>query len=62
MNTRNRRLRVPTIDAHAAIARAHADRAEHIRFAIAQVPGLLKRLSAKLRPNRQRLPQTGAWA
>jgi len=61
MKTRNH-LRVPAVDVHAAIARAHADRAEHLRFAIAQVPSLLKRLSAKLRPNRHRLPQTGAWA
>jgi len=50
------------VDVHAALARAHADRAEYIRFALAQVPGLVKRLSAKLRPDRQRLPQTGAWA
>jgi hypothetical protein len=61
MKTRNR-LRVPTVDVHAALARAHADRAEHIRIALAQVPGLLKRLSAKLRPSRHRLPHTGAWA
>jgi hypothetical protein len=61
MKSRNR-LRVPTVDVHAAIARAHSDRAEHLRFALHQVPGLLKRLSTKLRPNRHRLPQTGAWA
>jgi hypothetical protein len=61
MNTKNR-LHIARIDTHAAIAHAHAVRAEHLRFALAQVPGLLKRLAGKLRPDRHRLPQTGAWA
>jgi hypothetical protein len=50
------------IDIHAALARAHADRAEYIRIALTGVPALLKRLTGRLRPNRQRLPQAGAWA
>jgi hypothetical protein len=50
------------VDVHAALARAHADRAEYIRLAIVGVPVLFKHLAAKLRPNRQRLPQAGAWA
>jgi hypothetical protein len=47
-------------DAHAALARAHADRAEYIRLAFAGLPALAKRLAARLRPHR--LPRKGAWA
>jgi hypothetical protein len=61
MNTQDR-LYIRPVDAHAALARAHADRAEYIGFAIAKLPVLLKRLTARLRPNRNRLPQAGAWA
>jgi hypothetical protein len=61
MNTQDR-LHIRPVDLHAAVARAHADRAEYIGYAIAKVPGLVKRLSAKLRRNRTRLPQAGAWA
>ena len=61
MNTHDRSY-IHTIDVHAALARAQADRAEYVRMAIAGVPVLLKRLVARLRPNRQRLPQAGACA
>jgi hypothetical protein len=47
------------IDVHAALARAHAGRAEYIRIAFSQVPALLKRATAKLRHRR---PHAGAWA
>lgn len=50
------------INVHDALARAHADRAEYVRIAFTEVPVLLKRLVARLRPNRQRMPRTGAWA
>jgi hypothetical protein len=55
-------LHIPPIDIHAAIARAHADRAEYIGLAATKVSALIKRVAAKVRPNRQRLPQTGVWA
>ena len=61
MNTQDR-FYVRPADVHAALARAHADRGEYIRLAIAGVPVLLKRLTARFRPNRQRLPQAGACA
>ncbi len=60
MNTKHR-IRVAPIDAHAAIARAHANRAKHLGHALAQVPGLFKRLTAHLRPARHRMPHGGAW-
>jgi hypothetical protein len=49
-------------DVHAALARAHADRAEYVRLAITAVPALVKRLVTRFRPSRQRLPQAGVWA
>ena len=55
------RLNNRQVDVHAALARAHADRAEYIRTAIAAVPALLKRLTAKGRPHRKH-PRAGAWA
>ena len=61
MNTHDRSYIQP-VDVHAALARAQADRAEYVRMAITGVPVLLKRLVARLRPNRQRLPQAGACA
>ena len=61
MNTANRNYLEP-VDVHAALARAHADRAEYIRLALTGLPVLVKRLAAKLRPSRTRLPRTGAWA
>jgi hypothetical protein len=54
MNTLDRSYIHP-VDAHAALARAHADRAEYVRMAIAGVPVLLQRLVARLHPNCQRL-------
>jgi hypothetical protein len=54
MNTLDRSYIQP-VDAHSALARAHADRAEYVRMAIAGVPVLLQRLVARLRPNRERL-------
>jgi len=54
-------IRIPRVDVHSALAHAHADRAEYIRLALAEVPALLKRLAAHLRPSRQRLPHTGTW-
>jgi hypothetical protein len=61
MNAQDRTYMHP-VDVHDALARAHADRGEYIRLAIAGVPALLKRLAARLRPNRQRLPHSGACA
>jgi hypothetical protein len=61
MNAHDRSYIQP-VDVHAALARVHADRAEYIRLAVATVPALLKRLAARFRPNRQRLPQSGACA
>jgi hypothetical protein len=54
------RFHIHRVDVHAALARAHADRAEYVRTATAAVPTLVKRLSARLRPNRRHPPQTGA--
>jgi hypothetical protein len=56
------RLHIHRVDVHAALARAHADRGEYVRTAMAAVPALVKRLSARFRPNRPRLPRTGACA
>jgi hypothetical protein len=61
MKTNNRNYPRP-IDVHSALARAHAERAEFIGQLAAKVPGLLARLTAKLRPSRTRLPHNGAWA
>ncbi|HEX3709220.1 MAG TPA: hypothetical protein VHV56_04980 [Pseudolabrys sp.] len=65
MTTRNHRYIAP-VDMHAAIARAHADRAEYIRIALEQGPALLKHFAAKLRSgaraSRARLPHISAWA
>ena len=58
----HQRLHPRKVDVHAALARAHADRAEYIGLAFAAVPALLKRLSAKFRPHRKRLPRGGVWA
>jgi hypothetical protein len=55
-------IHIAPVDSHAAIARAHADRAEYIRLALVKASALIKRLAAKASPNRQRLPQTGLWA
>ena len=61
MNTRNRSH---TIDVHAALARAHAERAEVMRATLSRVPALFKRLAA--RPHSKREPQPrrnfSAWA
>jgi hypothetical protein len=46
----------------AILSHARAERADVMRAALSQLPGLLKRLVAHLRPSRQHLPQTGAWA
>ena len=59
MNTQDR-FYIRPVDVHAALAGAHADRGEYIRLAITGVPALLKRLTARFRPNRQRLPQACA--
>jgi hypothetical protein len=48
------------VDTHSALARAHADRAEYIRLAMASVPVLFKRLAARLHANR--LPHGGTRA
>lgn len=56
------RLHIRPVDVHAALARAHADRAEYIGLALAKLPALVKRLTGKRRANRQRLPHKGAWA
>jgi uncharacterized protein (DUF736 family) len=61
MKTSTRTYHQP-IDVHAALARAHADRGEYIRIALAEVPALAKRVTAKLRTIRRRQPKAGAWA
>ncbi len=61
MNAKNRNYIRP-VDVHAALARAHADRGEYIRIALAGLAAQVKRVAGKLRANRQRLPRTGAWA
>ena len=50
------------IDVEAVMRQARDDRAKSMRSALASAPALLKCIAATLRPNRQRLPQTGAWA
>jgi hypothetical protein len=55
------RTYIRPVDVHAALARAHADRAAYIGLALSTLPALAKRLVSKLRPNR-RLPHKGAWA
>jgi hypothetical protein len=56
MNTQDRTYIRP-VDIHAALARAHAARAEYIRLALAGVPALLKRMATRHRPDRQRPAQ-----
>jgi len=46
----------------AIVARARAERAEGVRILLIELGAQLRRLAAKLRPNRQRLPQAGVWA
>jgi hypothetical protein len=58
----HKRSYIRPVDIHAALARAHADRAEYIGRALAKLPGLAKRLLSHLRPNLQRLPHSGIWA
>ena len=48
------------VDVHAALARAHADRAEYINQALAELPILFKFLASAFR--RHRAPHKGAWA
>ena len=54
MKTDNR-SQIQTVDVHAALARAQADRAEYVRTAVAAVPALVKRLAAQFRPNHRHL-------
>ena len=60
----NSQIPVPLnqIEINTLIQQARAERAIAAAVLLASIPSLLKRLTAKLRPNRQRLPQTGAWA
>jgi hypothetical protein len=58
----HRRNYIEPVDVHAALARAHADRGEYIAKAVTALPALVRRVAAKLRPNRDRLPHNGAWA
>lgn len=46
----------------ALVRQARADRAEVMRAALVQVPGLFRRFLAHMRPSRHQLPQSGAWA
>ena len=48
------------IEAMLALTRAEQMRA--MRQMLSELPSLFKRLAARLRPNRQCLPQAGAWA
>jgi hypothetical protein len=54
MKTHNR-PQIHTIDVHAALARAHADRAEYVRAVMAAVPAVAKRLAAQFRSSHRRL-------
>jgi hypothetical protein len=60
MSTKSRNYLDP-VDVHAALARAHADRGEYLRLAVAGLPTLVKRVASKLRFSRERLPHNGAW-
>jgi hypothetical protein len=51
----HKRSQIRPVDVHAALARAHADRADYIRTAVTAVPALVKRLAAQVRPNNRRL-------
>ena len=53
MKTHNSHIH--TIDVHAALARAQADRAEYVRTALAAVPAAVKRLATRFRPHHRRL-------
>jgi hypothetical protein len=46
----------------ALLARARAEQRKAMREMLSELPALIKRLVAHLRPNRQHLPQTGARA
>jgi hypothetical protein len=46
---------IHTVDVHAALARAQADRAEYVRTALAAVPAVVKRLATQFCPNHRRL-------
>ena len=46
----------------AIMLKARAERAEGVRILLIELSAQLRRLAAKLRPNRQRLPQAGVWA
>jgi hypothetical protein len=43
------------------VQQARAERAEVMRAALSELPALVKRLVARLRPNREPLPRCGAW-
>ncbi len=58
MKTHNRPHTRP-VDVHAALARAHADRAAYIGLALTSLSALAKRLAGRLRP---RHSHKGAWA
>ena len=45
-----------------ALAQARLERAQAMREALTSLTAWCKRVAADLRPNRARLPQTGAWA
>jgi hypothetical protein len=45
-----------------ALAQARLDRAQAMRETLTAMTAWCKRVAAGLRPNRARLPQTGAWA
>jgi urease accessory protein UreH len=44
------------------LARARAEQTKAMREMLSELPALIKRLVARLRPNRQHLPQTRACA
>lgn len=51
----NNHSQIHTIDVHAALARAQADRAEYVRTAVAAVPAVVKRLATQFRPDHRRM-------
>lgn len=64
MNTDNRisAAFISPVDIDAVMIDAREERAEVMRAALAKLAPPFKRLAARIRPSRQRLPQAGAWA
>jgi hypothetical protein len=55
-------IQLSRAEIEALLARARAEQRKAMRDMLSELPALLKRLVARPRLNRQRLPQTGACA